>query len=227
MIRLLLTLSFCALATVAWGQQPGKTEETNHQKASYIIGHNFASSLIEQGLTPDVEALTRGIADAVAGKESRFSPEQVREIMTVLQKTLAEKEKQRMTELQKQNAAFLAENGKAEGVVTTASGLQYKVVKQGTGPKPKATDTVTVHYEGKLIDGKVFDSSRKRNQPASFPLNRVIKGWTEGLQLMPVGSTYIFYIPGNLAYGQNPPPGSGIYPNAVLVFEVELLKIGQ
>ena len=232
-----LPFTFCALgllltSTVAWGQQqdsapPAKALETNEQKASYIIGHNFASRLIEQGLTPDVSAIALGIADAVAGKDSRFSPEEAQAVMMALQKALAEKERTRMMELQKKNEAFLAENAKKEGVVTLPSGLQYKVVKQGTGAKPKETDTVTVHYEGKLIDGTIFDSSKKRNQPASFPLNRVIKGWTEGVQLMPVGSTYIFYIPGKLAYGKNPPPGSSIYPDAVLIFEVELLSIGE
>ncbi len=119
---------------------------------------------------------------------------------------------------------FLAENAKKEGVKTTASGLQYKALKEGTGPKPKATDTVTVNYRGTFIDGKEFDSSYKRNQPATFPLNGVIKGWTEGLQLMPVGSKYMFYIPPALAYGERGYPGA-VPPNSVLIFEVELLSI--
>ena len=110
-------------------------------------------------------------------------------------------------------------------VKTTASGLMYKVDTEGTGAKPTASDTVTVNYEGRLLDGTVFDSSYARNQPATFGLNQVIAGWTEGLQLMPVGSKYTFYIPGNLAYGANPPAGSGIPVNATLVFDVELLSI--
>jgi len=122
---------------------------------------------------------------------------------------------------------FLAENKKQPGVTTLPSGLQVKVLKQGTGPKPKATDTVTVHYEGKLIDGTVFDSSLKRGEPASFPVNGVIAGWTEALQLMPVGSTWQLVIPSNLAYGENPRPGGPIGPNAVLTFQVQLIKIGQ
>ena len=122
---------------------------------------------------------------------------------------------------------FLAENKDKPGVTTLPSGLQYKVSKQGTGPKPKATDTVTVHYEGKLIDGTIFDSSLKRGEPTSFPVNRVIPGWTEALQLMPVGSTWQLFIPSNLAYGEHPRPGGPIGPNAVLTFEVQLIKIGE
>ena len=114
-----------------------------------------------------------------------------------------------------------------EGVKVTKSGLQYKVVKAGTGPKPAATDTVTVHYQGTLIDGTEFDSSYKRGEPTSFPLNRVIKGWTEGLQLMKEGATYMFYIPGDLAYGPNPRPGGKIGPNATLIFKVELIKVAK
>ena len=122
---------------------------------------------------------------------------------------------------------FLAQNKTRPGVTTTQSGLQYKVIKQGTGPKPKATDKVTVHYEGKLIDGTVFDSSLKRGQPISFDVTGVIPGWTEALQLMPVGSTWQLFIPSELAYGEHPRPGGPIGPNAVLTFEVQLLKIGE
>jgi FKBP-type peptidyl-prolyl cis-trans isomerase len=120
--------------------------------------------------------------------------------------------------------AFLDENGKKEGVTTTASGLQYKVIKAGTGAHPKATDTVKVHYKGTFLDGKTFDSSYDRGEPISFPLNRVIAGWTEGVQLMPVGATYEFYIPSNLAYGERG-AGGVIPPNSTLIFVVELLGI--
>jgi FKBP-type peptidyl-prolyl cis-trans isomerase len=119
---------------------------------------------------------------------------------------------------------FLEANGKKEGVTTTASGLQYKVIKAGSGANPKATDTVKVHYKGTFLDGKTFDSSYDRGEPISFPLNRVIAGWTEGVQLMPVGSTYEFYIPSNLAYGERGAPGA-IPPNSTLIFVVELLDI--
>ena len=121
--------------------------------------------------------------------------------------------------------AFLAENAKKEGVKTTESGLQYKVLKEGTGKSPKATDEVEVHYEGKLIDGTVFDSSIKRGQTISFPLNRVIKGWTEGVQLMKEGAKYQFFIPSKLGYGASGTPGGPIPPNAALIFEVELFKV--
>ena len=120
---------------------------------------------------------------------------------------------------------WLAANAKKAGVKTTASGLQYEVMREGTGPKPVATNTVKVHYHGTTTDGKVFDSSVQRGEPVEFPLNNVIPGWTEGVQLMSVGSKYKFYIPGNLAYGAKPPQGSGIAPNATLIFEVELLEI--
>jgi FKBP-type peptidyl-prolyl cis-trans isomerase len=120
---------------------------------------------------------------------------------------------------------FLAENKSKEGVKTTASGLQYKIVKEGTGKSPKATDSVLVHYEGKLLDGTVFDSSIKRNEPISFPLNRVIPGWTEGLQLVKEGGKAILYIPAKLAYGERGTPGGPIGPNETLIFEVELLKV--
>ena len=121
--------------------------------------------------------------------------------------------------------AYLEENGKKEGVKTTSSGLQYKVLKQGEGKTPKASDTVSVHYRGTLLDGTEFDSSIKRGEPAEFPLNRVIKGWTEGVQLMKEGSKYQFVIPPQLAYGESGTPGGPIGPNATLIFEVELLKV--
>jgi FKBP-type peptidyl-prolyl cis-trans isomerase len=120
---------------------------------------------------------------------------------------------------------FLADNKTKEGVKTTASGLQYKITKEGTGKQPKATDSVLVHYEGKLLDGTVFDSSIKRNEPISFPLNRVIPGWTEGLQLVKEGGKAILYIPAKLAYGERGTPGGPIGPNETLIFEVELLKV--
>lgn len=122
---------------------------------------------------------------------------------------------------------FLSDNKSKQGVVTLPSGLQYKVLKTGDGPKPKATDSVTVHYEGKLIDGTIFDSSIKKGEPISFPVRGVIPGWTEALQLMPVGSTWQLFIPSNLAYGEHPRPGGPIGPNAVLTFEVQLIKIGE
>jgi FKBP-type peptidyl-prolyl cis-trans isomerase len=140
-----------------------------------------------------------------------------------MKKEAEEKQKKALTENVTKGATYLAENAKKAGVKVTASGLQYEVITEGKGAKPKATDTVKVHYEGKLLDGTVFDSSIKRKEPVSFPLNQVIAGWTEGVQLMSVGSKYKFTIPSNLAYGEQ---GSGpITPNSVLVFEVELIEI--
>jgi len=130
-----------------------------------------------------------------------------------------------MADAIEQGKQFLEENGKKEGVHTLPDGLQYKVLKEGTGKKPQAADTVSVHYKGTLIDGTEFDSSYKRGQPAEFPVNRVIKGWTEALQLMPEGSKWMLYIPSRLAYGERGTPGGPIGPNETLIFEVELLKI--
>ena len=140
------------------------------------------------------------------------------------QKVMQQKQNSIMDKEKAKGAAFLAENKKKEGVVETASGLQYKVVKMGTGAKPTATDKVKVHYHGTLLDGTVFDSSVERGQPITFPLNQVIAGWTEGVQLMPVGSKFIFYIPSNLAYGDRA-AGDKIKPGSTLIFEVELLDI--
>ena len=140
-----------------------------------------------------------------------------------VRKEAEDKQKKDAAEAVTKGATYLAENAKKAGVTTTASGLQYQVIKEGTGAKPVATDTVKVHYEGKLVDGTVFDSSIKRGEPVSFPLNQVIAGWTEGVQLMTVGSKYKFVIPANLAYGEQ---GGGPIPaNSVLTFEVELLEI--
>ena len=232
MSRPLSTALLMVLPTLALAQAPPRANpparlETVEQKASYYLGFRFAQNLTKDGLKIDIAALVQGVADAVAGKQSKMSQAEAEKTLEALNKMLMAKEAERTAELQKKNATFLADNRKNKGVVELKSGLQYKVLKQGTGPKPKATDTVTVHYTGKLIDGTVFDSSVKRGKPATFPLNRVIPGWTEGLQLMPVGSKYMLFIPGSLAYGKHPPRGSGIYPDAVLVFEVELLKIGQ
>jgi len=195
------------------------------QKAAYGIGLNMGKSLVQGGLNDiDIEAFTQGVEDALGSQESKFSDLELEAAFSFLQREVEGK----LARLGEENMAagkkFLEENGKRKGVVTTASGLQYEVLKKASGAKPKATDVVSVHYEGKLIDGKVFDSSVARGQPVEFPLNQVIKGWTEGLQLMQVGEKYRLYIPGNLAYGEQS-PSNDIPPNAVLVFDVELLGI--
>jgi len=195
------------------------------QKAAYGIGLNMGKSLAQGGLNDlDLQALLLGIEDALGDKPVRLSEAELEMAFNALQ----DESKARLDRLGKENAAagkkFLEENGKRKGVVTTDSGLQYEVLKKAKGVKPKNTDVVSVHYEGKLIDGKVFDSSIARNQPVEFPLDGVIKGWTEGLQLMQVGEKYRLYIPGNLAYGEQS-PSADIPPNSVLVFDVELLGI--
>lgn len=195
-------------------------------RASYGIGVDIGSNMQRQKLDLDPKAIAAGLADAFAGKPA-LTAEEVRATLMEFQKQAQAKAEARAKTAGEDNLKagkeFLEANAKKEGVKTTASGLQYKVVKQGDGAKPTATDKVTVHYTGTLIDGKKFDSSVDRGQPATFPLNGVIKGWTEGLQLMPVGSKFQFFIPADLAYGQNAPASIG--PGQVLIFDVELLKI--
>lgn len=197
------------------------------QKASYGLGVQAAKLWENRGADLDWDAYVRGLRDAEGGNAMLLTDDEIKEAMTAYQTEVQARQKAKLAAEGAANKAagdkFLAENKGKPGVQTTPSGLQYKVVTLGTGPKPAATDKVTVHYTGTLIDGKEFDSSVKRGQPATFPLNGVIKGWTEGLQLMPVGSKFQFYIPPGLAYGERAP--SSIGPDQVLIFDVELLKI--
>ena len=192
-------------------------------KVSYSIGLNIGFNLGKQKVPVNPDALSAGIKDALAGKPQMTEAE-VKETMTAFEKDMVDKQKVAGEKNAADGAKFLEENKKKDGVKTTASGLQYKSLKEGSGAQPKASDTVTVNYRGKLMDGTEFDSSYKRGEPATFPLNGVIKGWTEGLQLMKKGSQYQFTIPASLAYGERS-PGAGIPPNSTLVFEVELLDI--
>ena len=192
---------------------------------SYAIGNNFGKQMGEQGFKPDYETYVAGMKDGVSGAASKFSQSEIQEAMMKFQAAMQASSAQAGERAVADGKKFLETNGKKEGVKTTASGLQSEVLKAAEGPKPAATDEVTVHYRGTLITGKEFDSSYSRNEPTSFPLNQVIKGWTEGLQLMSVGSKFKFTIPSDLAYGENGPPSIG--PNQVLVFEVELIKIGK
>lgn len=209
---------------------------TEKEKISYMIGMDIGRSLKPMKDDVDLPTLKRAIEDVMADKKPLLDDQQLAAVMaTFSQKMQAKKQEQmakqqaEMKEQGKKNAdagaAFLAENGKKPGVVTTASGLEYKVITQGKGPKPKATDTVSVQYVGKLLDGTEFDSSYKRNEPAQFEVSQVVRGWTEALQLMPVGSKYKLWIPANLAYGERGTPGGPIPPNSTLEFEVELVKI--
>jgi FKBP-type peptidyl-prolyl cis-trans isomerase len=202
--------------------------KTQKEKDSYALGLNIGRGLSKQPVDLDTPSLLRGMKDALAGGKPLLTEQEVEAALTELQTQVRAKqdqEKQQAGEANmKEGADFLASNKTKEGVVTLPSGLQYKILKEGTGPKPAATDTVVCHYRGTLISGKEFDSSYKRGQPATFPLNRVIKGWTEAVQLMPVGSKWQLFIPPDLAYGPNG-AGPDIGPNATLIFEVELISI--
>ncbi len=197
-------------------------------KESYALGYNLGRSLKGQLVEVDPAIFTQAIKDALAGSPSALSEEEIRASLTQLQqdtRTRQEAELKKITdENEKAGAAFLAANKAKEGVVTLPSGLEYKVLTQGAGPKPAAGDTVVCNYRGTLIDGKEFDSSYKRGEPATFPVTGVIKGWTEALQLMPVGSKWQLFVPANLAYGERG-AGDVIEPGSTLVFEVELISI--
>jgi FKBP-type peptidyl-prolyl cis-trans isomerase FklB len=197
-------------------------------KASYSIGVDIGATLKRQLIDVNAELLNTGIQDGLSGKKPLMTEEEMKATMATFQKDMMEKQAAAKKAMGEKNAAegskFLAANKTKEGVKTTASGLQYKVLKEGAGASPKAADTVKVNYRGTTINGTEFDSSFKRGQPASFPVNRVIKGWTEGLQMMKVGSKYQLFVPAALAYGERG-AGSDIGPNATLIFDVELLGI--
>ena len=196
---------------------------TEMEKVSYSLGVNVAKSVKSQGLESiDSDAIAKAFKDVFEGNTLEISEEEANIVLQDYFGKLAnEKQKVNVEAGQK----FLDENAKRDGVVTTATGLQYEVLKEGSGDSPKETDNVTVHYHGTLIDGTVFDSSVDRGQPATFPVNGVIPGWVEALQLMNAGAKYKLFIPSNLAYGERG-AGGAIGPNATLVFEVELISIG-
>jgi len=190
------------------------------EKVSYSIGLNMGSNMKRQSVDIDLNIFAKGIQDGLVGAKPLLTDQEIQETMVAFQKEMMEKYK-------KQGEGFLAENKKKEGVKTLTDGLQYKVIKAGTGKKPKADDTVTVNYRGTLIDGTEFDSSYKRGQPATFAVSGgVIKGWTEALQLMEEGAKWELFIPSDLAYGERGRPGV-IGPNATLIFEVELVSIKE
>jgi len=211
------------LALPLFAQDKSPDLKDQKDKVSYSIGVNIGMNMSKQKVPVSPEALSAGIRDGLANKP-RMTETEMRDTMMAFEKDMTEKQKAAGEKNAQEGVKFLEENKKKEGVKTTASGLQYKSIKEGSGAQPKATDTVTVNYRGTLTDGSEFDSSYKRNEPATFPLNGVIKGWTEGLQLMKKGSKYQFFIPANLAYGERS-PGAGIPPNSTLIFEVELLDV--
>jgi FKBP-type peptidyl-prolyl cis-trans isomerase len=205
------------------------TLNTQNQKASYAIGMNIGKNLKRDSVEVDPAVLYRGLKDALAGNKLLLTDEEAKAALTTLQTEVRAKEEAKAraaaVENKKTGEAFLAANKTKEGVVTLPSGLQYKIIKEGTGPKPTAEDTVLCHYRGTLVDNTEFDSSYKRGQPLKIPVGGVIKGWTEAIQLMPVGSKWQLFIPSDLAYGERGAPGSPIGPNSTLVFEVELISI--
>ncbi|WP_201587201.1 FKBP-type peptidyl-prolyl cis-trans isomerase [Psychrobacter jeotgali] len=212
----------------AAAQSVSITEQSSaNEKVGYSLGYMMAEGNKEAVQDLDLDTFEQGFRDGYEGKDSALTQEQMEEVLMAYQKEQEEKFVADMQSAAEENKAegeaFLAENAKKEGVKVTDSGLQYKVLTPGTGKSPKATDVVVVNYEGKLIDGTIFDSSYERGEPIEFPLNQVIAGWTEGLQLMQEGAKYELYIPSDIAYGEV--GVEGIEPNSTLIFTVELLEV--
>jgi len=227
MKNLVVGITLAILAVPAFAEDRPALKDAK-DKVSYSIGLDIGMTFQKQKMEINSDVLAAGLKDGLSGAKPLLSPEEVRQVMTQFSKDMREKtavaNKEAADKNTKEGEKFLAENKAKPGVKTTASGLQYKVEKEGSGTPPKETDTVEVNYRGTLIDGTEFDRSYKRGEPATFPVNRVIKGWTEALQLMKPGAKYQLFIPSNLAYG---PGGTGGYigPNSTLIFEVELLSV--
>ena len=208
--------------------QPPLVLKTEKDKISYALGMSLGANLHRQSVDVDTAIIQRGLKDALAGGNTTLTEDEARTALTQLtaevRKKVEEKMKMAGEANKREGNEFLAANKAKDGVVTLPSGLQYKILTEGTGPKPAATDSVSCNYRGTLINGTEFDSSYKRGQPATFPVNGVIKGWTEALQLMPVGSKWQLFIPSELAYGERG-PSPEIGPNSTLIFDVELLSI--
>lgn len=245
-MKTLRTCAFLLMTIVAFGAclraeeaapaEPGKQEptvteklppaglETNHKQFSYMMGVNVGMQMKQQGLDLDLNALARGLADAMGGVELAFTPEELNLIAKNFFENKQKADKARGEENLKKQQAFLAENGKKPGIKTTASGLQYQVLKEGTGVQPTIKDEVTVHYKGTLLSGKEFDSSYNRGEPTTFELGRLIPGWKEGIALMKAGAKYRFWVPSKIGYGERG-AGGDIGPNELLIFDVELFKV--
>ena len=223
MRRFIIITAILSLASIGFGEDKPQLKDLK-DKVSYSVGVNVGGNLKTQGQDLNPDALLAGLKDALSGKQPAMSDKEMQETMEAWSKQMEDKQKAMGEKNVAEGVKFLAENKSKSGVKTTASGLQYKVIKEGSGAQPKVTDTVSVNYRGTLINGTEFDSSYKRGQPATFPVNRVIPGWTEALQLMKVGSKYQLFIPSSLAYGERA-ASAEIAPNSTLIFEVELLEV--
>ncbi len=220
---------FCfALVTIQLSAQKKTTLKTQKEKVSYIIGTDIGKNLKKQSIDVDPELLFKGIKDAFAGNKFLLTDPEIQECMGAFQQEMIAKQSEKMGKVaaanKKEGEAFLEANKKKDSVITLPSGLQYKVIVEGTGKTPTVTDTVTTHYRGMLIDGTEFDNSYKRGEPTTFPVNGVIAGWTEALQHMKAGSKWKLFIPSDLAYGDR---GAGqlIGPGATLIFDIELINV--
>jgi FKBP-type peptidyl-prolyl cis-trans isomerase FklB len=241
-MKLRFAVALCLVLVAGQARAAGDVEiKTEKQKLSYSIGVNTGKSMKDslkaQSVDVDPVILLKGLNDGILDAKPQMTEDEVKKVLEALQKTLMAKQQEQQAKQQEQakavaeknkkdGEAFLAANKKKEGVVTMPSGLQYKILTAGKGKSPKATDTVTVNYKGTTIDGTEFDSSYKRGKPATFPLNQVIPGWTEAVQLMKEGAKWELYIPSSLAYGERG-AGANIGGNATLIFEVELLSINK
>ena len=225
--RWMAVVGVVLLTGAAWAEEAAVLKNQK-DKVSYGIGMNIGKSLKKDAVDVDIDLLVKGLKDSLSGGQTLMSDEEYRATLTAFQKEMMEKQAEAAKALaeknKKEGEMFLAENGKKEGVVTLPSGLQYKVMKSGTGKTPKSGDTVETHYRGTLVDGTEFDSSYTRGQTATFPVNGVIPGWTEALQKMKEGDKWQLFVPSSLAYGERG-AGRDIGPNATLIFEVELIAV--
>jgi FKBP-type peptidyl-prolyl cis-trans isomerase FklB len=224
----IVILGLLIFSSQAMGQEKD-VPKTQKDKVSYVIGMDIGTNLKKQGIDINPDVVFKGMKDAFSGNKPLLTEKEMDETIAAFEKEMKTKQEAKMKQAgeknKKEGDAFLAENKKKDGIITLPSGLQYKVIKKGSGKKPKSSDTVTTHYKGTLIDGTEFDSSYKRGQPVSFQVGGVIAGWTEALQLMEEGAKWQLFIPSQLAYGER---GAGpIGPNATLVFEVELISIQE
>ena len=225
-----LAMAMCAAVALSGASFASDAPELkgDKEKLSYSIGMDIGGNLKRGSVDLDPDLLAKGLKDGYGGGKTLLTEDQARQAIEEFQKTLMAKKAETMQKLSEKNKAdgekFLAENAKKEGVKSLPSGLQYKVITSGKGKSPKATDTVTTHYKGTLIDGTEFDSSYKRGEPATFQVSGVISGWTEALQLMKEGEKWELFLPSNLAYGERG-AGRDIGPNATLIFEVELISV--